>query len=153
MFFRKVPDEGGFAIMAGLEQLILYMQNLKFTDEDIEYLRQKGGFSEGFLEYLRNFEFTCDVWAVPEGTPVFPYEPLVTVRGPLIQAQLMETFLLLTVNHQTLIATKTNRMVRAANGRGIMEFGSRRAAGRVCCDTRSKSRIYRRSYRDCMYQR
>ena len=129
MFFRKVPDEGGFAIMAGLEQLILYMQNLKFTDEDIEYLRQKGGFSEGFLEYLRNFEFTCDVWAVPEGTPVFPYEPLVTVRGPLIQAQLMETFLLLTVNHQTLIATKTNRMVRAANGRGIMEFGSRRAQG------------------------
>lgn len=129
MFFRKVPDEGGFAIMAGLEQLIVYMQNLKFTQEDIDFLRRKGGFSEGFLEYLKNFEFSCDVWAVPEGTPVFPYEPLITVRGPLIQAQIMETFLLLTINHQTLIATKTNRMVRAANGRGIMEFGSRRAQG------------------------
>ena len=129
MFFRKVPDEGGFAIMAGLEQLILYMQNLKFTKEDIDFLRRKGGFSEGFLEYLENFEFSCDVWAVPEGTPVFPYEPLVTVRGPIIQAQIMETFLLLTINHQTLIATKTSRMVRAAQGRGIMEFGSRRAQG------------------------
>lgn len=129
MFFRKVPDGGGFAIMAGLEQLIEYMQNLKFTQEDIDFLRRKGGFSEGFLEYLQNFEFCCDVWAVPEGTPVFPGEPLVTVRGPIIQAQIMETFLLLTINHQTLIATKTNRMVRAAQGRSIMEFGSRRAQG------------------------
>jgi nicotinate phosphoribosyltransferase len=129
MFFRKVPDGGGFAIVAGLEQLILYMQNLKFTKEDIDFLRRKGGFSEGFLEYLENFEFSCDVWAVPEGTPVFPYEPLVTVRGPIIQAQIIETFLLLTINHQTLIATKTNRMIRAAKGRTIMEFGSRRAQG------------------------
>lgn len=129
MFFRKIPDGGGFAIMAGIEQLVSYMQNLKFTDEDIEFLRGKGEFSEGFLEYLKNFKFECDVWAVPEGTPVFPYEPLITVRGPMIQAQMMETFLLLTINHQTLIATKTNRIVRAAKERGVMEFGSRRAQG------------------------
>lgn len=129
MFFRKIPDGGGFAIMAGLEQLINYMNNLSFTEADIEYLRGKGDFSEEFLEYLRNFKFECDVWAVPEGTPVFPHEPLVTVRGPIIQAQMLETFLLLTINHQTLIATKTNRIVRAAKGRAIMEFGSRRAQG------------------------
>lgn len=129
MFFRNIPDGGGFAIMAGLEPLINYMNDLRYTDEDIEFLRSKGCFSEGFLEYLRNFKFECDVWAVPEGTPVFPYEPLVTVRGPIIQAQLLETFLLLCINHQTLIATKTNRIVRAAQGRAIMEFGTRRAQG------------------------
>ena len=129
MFFRKVPDGGGFAIVAGLEQLVNYMQNLRFSENDIEFLRNKGGFSEEFFEYLKNFKFECDVWAIPEGTPVFPYEPLVTVRGPLVQAQLIETFLLLTVNHQTPIATKTNRIVRAAQGRGIMEFGTRRAQG------------------------
>lgn len=129
MFFRKIPDDGGFAIVAGLDQLIEYMENLKFTEEDIEFLRAKGGFSEEFLDYLKNFKFECDVWAIPEGTPVFPYEPLVTVRGPLVQAQLIETFMLLTVNHQTLIATKTNRIVRAAQGREIMEFGTRRAQG------------------------
>lgn len=129
MFFRSVPDEGGYAIVAGLEQLIEYLQELRFTDEDIEFLRGKNCFSEEFLEYLRTMEFCCDVWAVPEGTPVFPFEPLITVRGPLIQAQLIETFLLLTINHQTLIATKANRMVRAANGRTLMEFGSRRAQG------------------------
>ncbi|MCI8285267.1 MAG: nicotinate phosphoribosyltransferase [Firmicutes bacterium] len=129
MFFRKVPDEGGFAIMAGLEQLIKYMMNLKFTEEDISFLKSKGCFSDAFLEYLRNFKFECDVWAIPEGTPVFPGEPLVTVRGPIIQAQLIETFLLLTINHQTLIATKTNRIVRAAQGRSVMEFGTRRAQG------------------------
>lgn len=129
MFFRKVPDEGGFAIMAGLEQLITYMMNLKFTEDDIKFLRSKGCFSEAFLEYLRDFKFECDVWAIPEGTPVFPGEPLVTVRGPIIQAQLIETFLLLTINHQTLIATKTNRIVRAAQGRSVMEFGTRRAQG------------------------
>lgn len=129
MFFRKIPDGGGFAVMAGLEQLVNYMNNLSFSEEDIEYLRGKGDFSEAFLEYLKNFKFECDVWAVPEGTPVFPYEPLITVRGPLIQAQLLETFLLLTINHQTLIATKTNRIVRAARGRAVMEFGSRRAQG------------------------
>lgn len=129
MFFRNVPDGGGFAIMAGVEQVIEYLKNLKFTDEDIEYLRSKNTFSEDFLEYLRNFKFTCDVWAVPEGKPIFPYEPIVTVKGPLIQAQFVETFILLTINHQSLIATKANRIVRSAQGRPIMEFGTRRAQG------------------------
>lgn len=129
MFFRRVPDNGGFAIMAGVEQLIKYMKNLKFTQEDIEYLRGKKCFSEDFLEYLADFKFTCDVWTVPEGTPIFPHEPIVTVKGPLIQAQFVETFILLTINHQTLIATKANRIVRAAQGRPVMEFGTRRAQG------------------------
>jgi len=129
MFFRNVPDGGGFAIMAGVEQVIEYLKNLKFTDEDIEYLRSKNTFSEDFLEYLRNFKFTCDVWTVPEGKPIFPYEPIVTVKGPLIQAQFVETFILLTINHQSLIATKANRIVRSAQGRPIMEFGTRRAQG------------------------
>lgn len=128
MFFRKVPDNGGFAIMAGVEQLVSYLKNLKFMDEDIEFLRGKG-FSDDFLEYLRNFRFNCDVWAVPEGTPIFPNEPIVTVRGPIMQAQLIETMILLTINHQSLIATKANRIVRAAKGRPVMEFGSRRAQG------------------------
>ena len=105
------------------------MKNLKFTDEDIDYLRSKNSFSEEFLEYLRNFKFTCDVWAVPEGTPIFPHEPIVIVKGPIIQAQFVETFILLTINHQTLIATKSNRIVRAAQGRPVMEFGTRRAQG------------------------
>lgn len=129
MFFRKVPDGGGFAIMAGLEQFVEYLNDLKFDDSDIAYLRGKHLFSEAFLEYLRNFKFTCDVWAVREGTPIFPNEPIVTIKGPIIQAQLVETMLLLTVNHQSLIATKANRIVRAANGRAVMEFGSRRAQG------------------------
>ena len=129
LYFRSVPDDGGFAIMAGTEQVVEYLNNLKFDDEDIEYLRSKKLFDEKFLAYLRNFKFECDVWAMPEGTPVFPNEPLVIVRGPAIQAQLVETMLLLLVNHQTLIATKTNRIVRAADGRAVMEFGSRRAHG------------------------
>ena len=129
MFFRKVPDGGGYAIMAGLEQLIDYLKNLKFTEEDIEYLRGKGIFCEAFLEYLKNFEFKCDVWAVPEGTPIFPHEPIVTVRGPVMQAQFIETMVLLCINHQSMIATKANRIVRAAQGRPVMEFGSRRAHG------------------------
>lgn len=129
MFFRSIPDNGGFAIMAGVEQLIEYLKNLKFKDEDIEYFRSKNLFSEDFLNYLKNFKFECDVWAIPEGTPIFPYEPIVTVRGPVIQAQLIETMLLLTVNHQSLIATKANKIVRAAKGRAVMEFGSRRAHG------------------------
>lgn len=129
MFFRKVPDNGGFAIMAGVEQLVEYMKNLHFTDEDIDYLRKKEMFSEEFLAYLRDFEFKCDVWAVPEGVPIFPHEPIVTVMGPLIQTQFVETFMLLTINHQSLIATKANRIVRAAQGRPIMEFGTRRAQG------------------------
>ena len=129
MFFRRVPDGGGYCIMSGVEQLIEYLSNLKFSENDINYLRQKNMFSEDFLEYLKNFEFSCDVWAVPEGNPVFPNEPLVTVRGPVIQAQFIETMILLTINHQTLIATKANRICRAANGRPVMEFGSRRAQG------------------------
>ncbi len=127
MFFRSVPDGGGFAIAAGLEQLIQYLSNIHFTAEDIDYLRAKGQFSQEFLEYLENFKFCCDVWAVKEGTPIFPNEPIVTVRGPLIQAQFVETMVLLTMNHQSLIATKANRIVRAAQGRSVVEFGSRRA--------------------------
>ncbi|MDS0525038.1 nicotinate phosphoribosyltransferase [Clostridium sp. SHJSY1] len=129
MFFRRVPDGGGYCIMAGVEELIEYLSSLNFTEDDIEYLRNKNMFSEEFLSYLKNFKFSCDVWAVPEGNPVFPNEPLVTVRGPVIQAQFVETMILLTINHQTLIATKANRICRAANGRPVMEFGSRRAQG------------------------
>lgn len=129
VFFRSVPDNGGFAIASGLDQLIDYIQDLHFDSADIEYLRGRGIFDEEFLTYLRNFKFTGDIYAVPEGTPVFPREPLVTVRAPAIQAQLIETFALLTVNHQSLIATKASRIVRAARGRAVMEFGSRRAQG------------------------
>ena len=129
MFFRRIPDNGGYAIMAGLEQLIEYMNNLKFTAEDVEYLRSLKLFREDFLEYLQNFEFCCDVWAVPEGTVIFPQEPIVTVKGPAMQALMLETMLLLTINHQSLIATKANRIVRAADGRVVMEFGARRAHG------------------------
>lgn len=128
MFFRRVPDNGGFAIMAGLEQVIEYLENLKFTEEDLALFRRRG-FREEFIDYLKNFKFECDVWAVPEGTPIFPGEPIVKVRGPVIQAQIIETMVLLTINHQSLIATKANRIVRAAEGRAIMEFGSRRAQG------------------------
>lgn len=129
MFFRTVPSDGGFAIMAGVEQLIDYLKNLNFTEEDIEYLRSKKLFSEEYLNYLKNFEFKCDVWCVPEGTPIFPHEPIVVVRGPVAQAQFIETMVLLTINHQSLIATKAERIVRAADGRPVMEFGSRRAQG------------------------
>ncbi len=129
VFFRSVPDKGGFAIAAGLEQLIDYIEDLHFTEEDIEYLRGRKLFSEEFLDYLRDFKFTGDIWAIPEGTPVFPREPLVTVRARAIEAQIIETFALLTVNHQSLIATKANRIVRAAQGKAVMEFGSRRAQG------------------------
>ena len=128
-FFRSVPDKGGFAIAAGLEQMIDYIEDLHFTAEDIDYLRSRKLFSEEFLEYLRDFKFTGDVWAIPEGTPVFPREPLVTVRARAIEAQLIETFVLLTLNHQSLVATKANRIVRAARGKAVMEFGSRRAQG------------------------
>ncbi|MBE6823837.1 MAG: nicotinate phosphoribosyltransferase [Ruminococcaceae bacterium] len=129
MFYRKNPDKGGFAIMAGVEQMVNYLNNLKFTNEDIEYLRRKKLFSEDFLKYMRDFEFSCDVWAIPEGTPIFPGEPIVTVKGPVIQAQFVETMILLCINHQSLIATKANRIVRAAESRAVMEFGSRRAQG------------------------
>lgn len=129
VFYRSVPDGGGFAISAGLDQFIEYINNLHFTDEDIAYLRGRGIFDEGFLEYLRNFHFSGDIFAVPDGTPIFPREPIVTVRAKAIEAQLVETFALLTFNHQSLIATKANRICRAANGRAVMEFGSRRAQG------------------------
>ncbi len=129
MFFRRVPDDGGFAIMAGVQQMCDYIQSLRFAEEDIAFLRSKKIFCEEFLNYLKNFTFSCDVWVVPEGTPVFPHEPVVIVRGPMLQAQFVETMILLTVNHQSLIATKTNRIVRAAEGRRVVEFGSRRAQG------------------------
>jgi len=129
MFFRKIPDNAGYAVMAGVEQIIEYIDSLKFTEEDIAYLQSKKIFSENFLEYLKNFKFECDIWAIPEGTPIFPNEPIVTVRGPAIQAQFIETMILLTVNHQSLIATKANRITSAAQGRPVMEFGSRRAQG------------------------
>ena len=129
LFFRQVPDGGGFAIAAGLQQVIRYIQKLHFSPEDIAYLRSRGMFSEEFLSYLADFRFTGDIWAVPEGTPVFPREPLVTVRAPAIQAQLLETYLLCTLNHQSLIATKASRINRSAAGRTVLEFGSRRAQG------------------------
>ena len=129
LFFRGIPDNGGCAIAAGLEQVIDYIENLRFTEDDIEFLREKGIFDEEFLNYLRNFKFTGDIWAVPEGTVVFPGEPILTVRAPAPEAQFIETFILLTINHQSLIATKASRIVRAAEGRAISEFGSRRAQG------------------------
>ncbi len=129
VFFRKCPDNGGFAIAAGLEQIIDYIRNLRFDPADIEYLRSREMFSPEFLDYLKDFHFTGDIWAVPEGTPIFPHEPIITVRAPAIEAQLIETYLLLVINHQSLIATKANRVVRAAEGRTVLEFGSRRAQG------------------------
>ena len=129
VFFRDVPDQGGYAIMAGLEQIVDYVQQLHFDDEDIAYLRGRGIFSEDFLDYLKHFKFTGDIWAIPEGTPIFPMEPVLTVRAPAIQAQLLETYMLLEFNHQSLIATKANRICRAAGGRTVLEFGSRRAQG------------------------
>ena len=129
VFFRNVPDGGGFAIAAGLEQVIRYIEDLRFDEEDLGYLRSKNCFSPEFLDYLRDFRFTGDIWAVPEGTPIFPREPILTVRAPAIQAQFVETYLLLALNHQSLIATKSNRIVRAAQGRPVSEFGSRRAQG------------------------
>ena len=129
LFYRKNPEDGGFAIMAGLQPFIEYLQQLSFSEDDIQYLERRNIFDRGFLDYLRNFRFSCDVWAVTEGTPIFPGEPIITVRGPVIQAQFVETMILLLINHQSLIATKANRIVRSADGRGVMEFGSRRAHG------------------------
>lgn len=129
LFFRQVPEDGGFAIMAGVEQLIEYLQDLVFSESDLAYLATHHAFDEKFIDFLRHFKFTCDVWAIPEGTPIFPNEPIVKVRGPIIQAQMIETMLLVTINHQSLIATKTARIVRAAKGRPVFEFGSRRAQG------------------------
>ena len=128
MFFRELPDSGGFAVMSGLQQLIEKLSDISFSEEELKSLREQG-FSEALIEYLGNFEFSCDVYAMPEGTPVFPNEPIVKVQGPAIQAQLIETLLLNTINHQTLIATKANRVVRAAQGRRVFESGARRAHG------------------------
>lgn len=129
VFFRRVPENGGFAIYAGLQQIIELINGLSFTEEDIEYFRKKGCFSEKFFNFLRNFKFRCDVWSIKEGTPIFPNEPIITVRGPLEQVQMVETMLLVTFNFETLIATKASRLIRAAQGRAIVEFGSRRAQG------------------------
>ena len=129
MFYRKNPDNGGYVIMAGLQQLIEAIKDMHFSKGDIDYLRTLNMFDEEFLSYLADFKFDGTIWAVPEGTPVFPYEPLVTVKGKLIEAQLLETFLLVTINHQSLIATKTHRIVQEAKGRPVMEFGARRAQG------------------------
>ncbi len=129
MFFRRVPDKGGFAIMAGLEQLIEYMSDLHFDVEDIDYLKSLNLFCDEFIDYLKDFKFDCDVWSVPEGTIIFPHEPIVTVRGTAMQALMLETMILVTINHQSLIATKANRIVRAAEGKPVMEFGARRAHG------------------------
>ncbi len=129
IFFRTIPDGGGYAVFAGLEQIIEYVKELHFTEEDINFLRGKGIFSEEFLSYLRGFHFTGDMYAMKEGTPIFPGEPILTVRAPVIEAQIIETFLLLSVNLQSLIATKANRICRAAEGRAVAEFGSRRAQG------------------------
>ena len=129
MFFRRVPDKGGYAIMAGLKQVIEYIEDLHFSDEDIAYLKGLNLFTEEFIDYLKDFKFCCDVWAIPEGTVIFPQEPILTVRGPAMQALMLETMILLTINHQSLIATKANRIVRSAEGRPVMEFGARRAHG------------------------
>ena len=127
VFFREIPDNGGYVIFAGLEQIIEYVENLKFTDDDIDYLKSKNIFSDEFLNYLKKFKFTGTIWAVPEGTVVFPNEPLITVKAPLIEAQILETAILCLINHQSLIATKASRIVNAAQGRAVMEFGARRA--------------------------
>lgn len=127
VFFRKTPDNGGYVIFSGLEQVIDYIKNLKFDSTDIEFLKNTNKFSKEFLEYLSNFKFTGDIWAIPEGTVVFPNEPLITVRAPIIEAQILETFILLLINHQSLIATKSSRIVHATRGKPVMEFGARRA--------------------------
>lgn len=129
VFYRSVPDNGGFAIACGLETIVEYINNLHFSDSDIEYLRNKNLFSEKFLSYLKSFKFTGDIYAVREGTVIFPNEPIIIVRAKAIEAQMIETYILLTLNHQSLVATKTSRIVRAASGRPVMEFGSRRAQG------------------------
>lgn len=127
VFYRKNPDNAGFAIFAGLEQIVEYIQNLHFEEKDIEYLRSRNLFTEEFLEYLRGFRFRGDIYAMPEGTIMYPNEPIMTVVAPLIDAQLIETAILLELNHQSLIATKTNRIVRAAGGKPVSDFGARRA--------------------------
>ncbi|HLV49494.1 MAG TPA: nicotinate phosphoribosyltransferase [Erysipelothrix sp.] len=129
MFARRIPDSGGYMIFNGLNRLIEGIENFKFKQKHIDYLKECGFKDEAFLNYLLNMELTLDVWAVEDGTVVFANEPLITVRGPIIQAQLIETMLLLSINYPTLIATKASRIVTAARGRAVLEFGARRAHG------------------------
>ena len=129
VFFRSVPDNGGYAIFAGLEQVIDYLEKLSFKEEEIKYLKSKKIFDDAFLDYLKEFKFSCDVYAMKEGTPIFPNEPIMVIKGPIIECQLIETMVLLTINHQSLIATKASRIVHAAQGRAVLEFGARRAHG------------------------
>lgn len=151
VFFRKVPDNGGYAIAAGLEQIIDYIKNLRFTEDDINYLKKQNKFSNEFLNYLSNFKFSGDIWAIPEGTVIFPNEPLITVRAPIIEAQILETMLLLTINHQSLIATKTSRIVNAANGIPVMEFGARRAHGVTAAVNGARASIIGGAVRNFLY--
>ena len=149
LFFRTVPDKGGYAIFAGLSQIIEYIENLRFTEEDINYLRTKNRFDEAFLSYIKEFCFTGDIYSVPEGTVVFPNEPLIIVRAKAIEAQLIETFLLLTVNHQSLIATKASRIMRSAGERIVFEFGTRRAHGPSSAILEQSSPIFRSERQSC----
>ena len=128
-FYRNNPDGGGYSIFAGLNDIIDYVKNLSFSASDIEYLRKEGNFSEDFLDYLKDFKFTGDIWAYPEGSVIFPNEPIVTVKAPIIECSILETYLLLSMNFNSLIATKTSRIVKAAGNRLVMEFGARRAQG------------------------
>ena len=151
VFFRKIPDDGGYAIFAGLEQIIEYIKNLHFDESDITFLRKTNKFSEDFLNYLSNFKFTGDIWAVPEGTIVFPNEPIITVRAPIIEAQILETYILLVVNHQSLIATKSSRIVQAAKGRPVMEFGARRSHGENAAVLGARAAMIGGCVRDFLY--
>ena len=151
VFFRKVPDNGGYVIFAGLEQIIEYIKDLRFDESDIDFLRKTNKFSEDFLNYLSNFKFSGDIWAVPEGTIVFPNEPLITVCAPIIEAQILETYILLVVNHQSLIATKSSRIVRAAKGMPVMEFGARRAHGESAAILGARAAMIGGCARNIMY--
>ena len=128
-FYRNNPVGSGYSICAGLDQVIDYVKNLHFDEDDVDYLRTTGMFEEDFLDYLRHFHFSGDIYAIPEGSVVFPREPLVKIIAPIMEAQLIETALLNIINHQSLIATKAARVVYAAQGDGVMEFGLRRAQG------------------------
>ena len=151
VFFRKVPDNGGYAVFAGLEQIIEYIQNLHFDESDISFLEKTNKFSEDFLNYLSNFKFTGDIWAVPEGTVVFPNEPLITIHAPIIEAQILETFVLLVINHQSLISTKSSRIVAAAKGRPVMEFGARRAHGETAAVLGARAAVIGGCVRNVLY--
>ncbi|MGD9964667.1 MAG: nicotinate phosphoribosyltransferase, partial [Candidatus Izemoplasmatales bacterium] len=129
LYFRKTPDGGGYSIFAGLETLISFIDNFKFNEEDLQYFRNKKIFSEDFLEYLKNFKFTGDIYSFKEGSIMFPNEPVITIKAKLIEAQIIETYFLQTVNHQSLIATKASRIKNAAQGRKVLEMGARRAHG------------------------